>query len=1037
MRKILARGSKATSVLFTSTATGFYMLIFAAAIAVATFIENDYGTSAAQKVVFKAWWFELLLLLFAITLVVNVVRYRMVTQKKWALVIFHLSMVIIIAGAGLTRYFGREGMMHIREGAASNIIYTSEAYLNFIAESNGQLYEFAEPVLFATKGSNRLSREYQLGNDVVQVDVLSIIPNPEQKLVPAADGKPTLKVVFGGANGREEYFLQAGDQQRINGVLFNFTSEIIAEAVNIGLADGELWLQTNRDIHRTVMADRSESDLPAGQKHPLKLRAMHDMGTAQFVFGDFVANGSYTVAAGDSKLDRESTIGINLLVRIGEQSFERTIYGNAGSVGNREIFETENLRLAISYGAKIIELPFSLFLHDFIMERYPGTESPASYASEVTLVDARENLEMPYRIYMNNILTHDGYRFFQSSYDQDEQGTYLSVNDDFWGTLVTYIGYALLTLGMVLIFFSPNTRFSQLAKSLKKMRANRAGGVILLILFSAWQNPAMAQQNVAPTLSVVSEAHADQFSRMVVQDFRGRMKPLHTLTRELLRKVAGKESVNGQTADQVVLSMYVNPSAWYAVPLINLGKSEKIAALLGLKGEKTAAYRDFFTTDGTYKLGDEVVRANNTNPAERGVYENQLIKVDERVNIVNMVFSGSLLRIVPLANDPANTWAAEPTHNHETENPNVAAAFFNAYKSSLREALGTGDYSLPNTLLTELAGYQNRSATQLLPSKTKLNAEILLNNWSIFNRLAGYYALLGLVYLALLFLSVFKPNLSLKKVHLVLTGFVVLGFAFQTFGLGMRWYVSGRAPWSNGYESMIYIAWTSALAGLLFARKSLGGMAATLVLSGTVLLIAMLSYLDPEITPLVPVLKSYWLTIHVSLEAGSYGFLMLGAIIGLINLLLLLFITQKNKKRVRELVQEMTHMGEMTMIGGIVMMSIGTYLGGVWANESWGRYWGWDAKETWALVSILVYAFILHMRLIPKLNSLFAFNFASLFGLSSIIMTYFGVNYYLSGLHSYAAGDPVPIPDWVYISVACLMAISLGAYVRFRQVLKS
>jgi ABC-type transport system involved in cytochrome c biogenesis permease subunit len=151
----------------------------------------------------------------------------------------------------------------------------------------------------------------------------------------------------------------------------------------------------------------------------------------------------------------------------------------------------------------------------------------------------------------------------------------------------------------------------------------------------------------------------------------------------------------------------------------------------------------------------------------------------------------------------------------------------------------------------------------------------------------------------------------------------------------------------------------------------------------------------------------------------------------------LLFITENNKKRVRSMVQEMTHMGEMTMIGGIVMLSIGTYLGGVWANESWGRYWGWDAKETWALVSILVYAFILHMRLIPKLNSLFAFNFASLFGLSSIIMTYFGVNYYLSGLHSYAAGDPVPIPDWVYISVACLVLISIGAYVRFRRVLKS
>ena len=195
----------------------------------------------------------------------------------------------------------------------------------------------------------------------------------------------------------------------------------------------------------------------------------------------------------------------------------------------------------------------------------------------------------------------------------------------------------------------------------------------------------------------------------------------------------------------------------------------------------------------------------------------------------------------------------------------------------------------------------------------------------------------------------------------------------------------------------------------------------------------MLSFLDPEITPLVPVLKSYWLTIHVSLEAGSYGFLMLGAIIGLINLILLMFISEGNKLRVKRIIQEMSYISELTLIGGLFMVSVGTYLGGVWANESWGRYWGWDAKETWALVTILVYAFILHMRLIPKMRGLFAYNVATIFGLASVIMTYYGVNYYLSGLHSYATGDPVPIPTWVYIAVAIIIVICLVAYIRKRK----
>ena len=229
---------------------------------------------------------------------------------------------------------------------------------------------------------------------------------------------------------------------------------------------------------------------------------------------------------------------------------------------------------------------------------------------------------------------------------------------------------------------------------------------------------------------------------------------------------------------------------------------------------------------------------------------------------------------------------------------------------------------------------------------------------------------------------------------------------------------------------MIYIAFTTVLAGLIFGRKSLGGMTATNILASTILMVAGLSWMDPEITPLVPVLKSYWLTIHVSLEAGSYGFLMLGALIGVINLLCMIFKTSTNAKNVNRMIKEMTQISEMTLIGGLFMISVGTYLGGVWANESWGRYWGWDAKETWALVTILIYAFILHMRFIPGLRGAYAFNVASLFGWASVVMTYFGVNYYLSGLHSYAAGDPVPVPSFVYYAVAILTAISLLAFWR-------
>lgn len=1035
MNKFLVTIKGPLTTLFTTRAAGFYILSFATAIAVGTFIENDYGTSSAQKVVYTSWWFTLLLLLFGATIVVNIIRFRMISLKKWSLLTFHFAIVIILLGAGVTRYFGYEGVMHIRENDVSNQFLSSETYLQFKIQKGGQLYTFDELVLFATLGDNHWKESYLVENSLIEVEVKEFIPNPVQVLDTESGGQPTVKIVFGGMGGRDEYFVRQGETRNIRNVLFNFSDHLLQDAINIAYTHGDLLIMADRVLVQTVMATQKKDTLYPGMNYyPLKLRSLYTDGVNSFVFGDFNLQGNVRITSGSAKIKSESTTALKVVVTANGQSNTLFVYGAKGQQGKYVSTQLGDLALSMAYGGKSIALPFSIKLYDFIMETYPGTNSAMSYASEVQLIDPRGNVREDYRIYMNNILDHDGYRFFQSSFDNDEQGTYLSLNHDFWGTWISYLGYALLTIGMILTLFSRKSRFYKLSQEIQKLRQKSVALVIALLLCSPVVTSAQKVFDQRHIQTIVSADHALMFSKLVVQDHRGRMKPIHTLSRELMRKLSGKEGLDGLTADQIVLGMYVNNYDWVGVPMIRLGNHEKIHQQLGVSAD-LAAYEDFFDEQGAYLLTEDVRRAYGLQPIDRGVYEKELMKIDERVNIANMIYSGSIFKIIPVPESESNTWASAYigglTHDHTHHT--ASEKFFTAYSVSLEEAVLSNNYELPNAILGELEKFQQQKGGALMPSSLEVKMEIFLNRMNPFSRLAVIYALLGLTFLFFLFLSVFKPTIRLGTIYKVLIGMVVLGFAFHTLGLGLRWYVSGRAPWSNGYESMIYIAWTTTLAGLLFARKSFGGLAATMIIAATVLLVALLSYMDPEITPLVPVLRSYWLTIHVSLEAGSYGFLMLGAMIGLINLILMIFLTYDNKTKIYHQIKELTYLSEMTLIGGLFMISIGTYLGGVWANESWGRYWGWDAKETWAMVTILVYAFILHMRLIPKMQSLFAYNFATIFGLASVIMTYYGVNYYLSGLHSYAAGDPVPIPQWVYVVILFILVISTLAYRKKRM----
>ena len=265
---------------------------------------------------------------------------------------------------------------------------------------------------------------------------------------------------------------------------------------------------------------------------------------------------------------------------------------------------------------------------------------------------------------------------------------------------------------------------------------------------------------------------------------------------------------------------------------------------------------------------------------------------------------------------------------------------------------------------------------------------------------------------------------------------IVLLFIAHTLGLIARWYISGHAPWGDAYESMIYVAWATMGIGLLFIKKSDLTLASTSFVTSMILMIAHWNWMDPSIANLVPVLNSYWLMIHVSVIVGSYGPFALSMILGFVSLLLIVFITRTNKEKIKNQLSELTMINELSVTVGLIMLTIGNFLGGMWANESWGRYWGWDPKETWALISILVYAFILHMRLIPKLRGKWLFNLMTILAFASIVMTYFGVNFYLVGLHSYASGDKVITPNFVYWSLFIVFVLAAMSRYKFVRYLK-
>ncbi|ECR2944647.1 TPA: cytochrome c biogenesis protein CcsA [Campylobacter jejuni] len=1053
-------------------------LLFALFCALATFIESAYGTPTAWAMVYDTFWFEYIQLLLGINLLCGMFRYKMFGLKKLPLMIFHISFLFILVGSAMTRYAGFEGILPIREHTQNSLIESSKTSLRISAIKDGERYSAVNDRYIGNLPfANSFKLKLNLGDDQAVLKYKDLILNAHYTYKENNNSDPLLVLMLSqkGSQGVDVKF-EKGEVKNIEGVNFAFMNDNVkAPFVKI---DENLTLSSSENLHFLSMLDGQNLDLKIGEKANAKERRLYEINDISFVVKAASLHAQEALEGSNRPQDESFwlwfksawlEVGRTMLIStFGEpQNWKNSLllhfkdFALSNENKNLELTGSNALKLELSYkneskefyifeynkpimielaGQKFFiswalsyeQLPFDIYLRDFVLDRYPGSMSPASYASEITVKNNNENFD--YRIFMNNVLDYDGYRFYQSSYDQDEKGTVLSVNKD-PGKIPTYIGYFLLCLGMFMNFLNPHSRFRTLARLINKDTLKHTSVIIFILLLSFGSEKTFAQ-DLNSTLPVVNTNHAKALATLIVQKSAdGRMVPFDTLSREILEKIHQSDSYKSQNSNAVMLSMLVDVDKWQMEPFIlmpqNQAVRDAIANILEIPSAKYISYKDFFDENNRYKLQKYVENANRKNPNARGVFDKEIIKLDERANVVNLVFSGELFKFIPVQNNPNNVWLApfSAVTTLKGDEGHIVLALIQNYFSAVENAFKDGNWTRADEGLKFIKEYQEKIGYKVMPSKTKVEMEIFSNKAEIFVKLAPVYLIAGFLLLILVFSKMVVPNLKISFIFKVVYVLNVLAFVIHTVGLGLRAYLSGHAPWSNGYESMVYIAWALSLSGIFFSRKSPIALSLTSILSGVVLMVAHLSEMNPQITNLVPVLNSYWLSIHVSVITASYGFLGLCALLGIFTLFLMCFLKKDGKYNLNILrnITEATRINEMAMIFGLCLLTVGNFLGAIWANESWGRYWSWDSKETWALVSILVYAAILHLRMIPKYCNQFVFALWSMFAYWVIIMTYFGVNYFLTGLHSYAAGEAAQIPNYVYWGFALMVVLALFA----------
>ena len=1056
---------KITNFLFSTKLTAVLFIVFAVAMAAGTILDRNMETSPTpytRQLIYNAWWFEAIMVFFVINFVGNIFRFRLHKKEKWATLILHLAFIFILLGAFVTRYIGYEGMMAIREGATENQFLSQKTYITAYVvgdyKVNGvlQRYNFQREVDFSPRLDNEFDETITYDNIPVNFKLEKFLKGAEKDVIPDDSGESYLKIVEAGDGRPHNHFLKDGEISNLHNVLISL-NKYQEGAVNITNTEEGLFIQSPFEGEYMTMATMATGKVVKDSIQPLVLRSRYVIGNMQLVFPKPVIKGVFDVVKKPQILKNDED-GIVLNITANGDSKKVNLLGGKGSYNGFVDVTVGGLDISLQYGSRIEELPFKVKLNDFIAEKYPGTENAySSYESKITVLD-EEKGDFDYHIYMNHILDHRGYRFFQASFDPDEKGTILSVNHDQWGTWLTYAGYMLLYFGLMAILFAKHTRFDDLRKQLEKIRIKKAKWVSIIVLFLSFsgftqdhtaddghdhnQKPLKSQIDSILRKNITPKDHAEKFAELVIQDYSGRMMPIHTYASEMLRKLSKNDTYEDFTATQIFLSIQESPMLWYNVPIIYLKprKADSIRKLIGVDySEKYVSLLDFFTPEGRNKLGpylDEAYKAQVPNGFQKEVKE-----AYGRLSLLSDALEGRSLKIFPVPEDDNNKWISSLEYRNEGYKETIKDSLygnfinngFSFYIMTLNNAKQTGDFTNANSLLENFKKTQQKLGAEVMLSDDKIKAEILYNKYDIFKRLFSWYMYAGTLLFILLIVQIFKSKSKPLNISVRLFKIIILGlFLIHTAGLIVRWYLSGHAPWSDAYESMIYVAWATMLFGLLFGRKSDLTMASTAFVASIILMVAHWNWMDPAIANLEPVLQGYWLMIHVAVIVASYGPFALGWVLGIVALLLMVFTTKKNKNKMLLNLKELTIINEMALTVGLVMLTIGNFLGGMWANESWGRYWGWDPKETWALISIMIYAFVVHMRLVPGLRGRWLYNFMSVLAFCSILMTYFGVNFYLSGLHAYASGDQIISFQFIAIYLVIISVLAFLAYRKYQ-----
>jgi len=971
-------------------ATLVLLLIFFIALGLATFIEDKYDILTARLLIYNAKWFELLVLLLGLNFIGSIKRYNLFTKKRFSGFLFHSAFIVLIIGGGITRYFGFEGSMHISEGETSNAFFVSEPHLYIEATDNAQSYSVDRPLS------------------------LSAI--------------------------------------------------------------------TNNSFHVRIDSKEGPIDIDYNNYFKNAVESIVENGTVKYVPG------------------KEDDMGVRVLlldVTFKGKKQEVAVLGGPGYIHNYHNVELDNINLQIAFGNRKVALPFSIQLDKFILDRYPGSNIASSVESEITLIDKRNNLSKAHRIFINSVLDYDGYRIFQKSYDKDEKSTILSVNDDFYGTWVTYFGYIIMLVGFTLTLFNKNSRYWDLIRKIGLIQTGRKAisqsqtiastnprpnksnpwlryfdpsssdsifqrsglsigkwkiiGIVVIALLLGSIGFSYLQKDNQKSARI---EHTEKFGHLITQTYNGRFAPVNTLAYDVMHKISKKDAFNiagkgKMDAINIFVDMPLNEEFWKQQKIIYV-REKSVLDIIGIEGNYVS-FNDFFNDNFKYKLFDFTENAFRKNPEKRNTFDKEILKVSERIEVFMMAIQGRMLNLFPdegSLNNKWITWADSLAYtplkgpiNFINEDLQLENLNYNSiltlYFKEASDASESGDYAKADKILGYIESIQRQStAAELLPSERLVTAEIFYNEAKIFITLKNILGVLSIVLLLLSFIENLKSQKS-KLVSATLNLFIVvlgIAFAYHTFGMILRWYVSGHTPWSDGYEVLLLSAWSVLLAGFSFLRYSKIALAGTVFLAFLILTTAAHSSYDPQLTNLIPMLKSYWLIIHVATLTIGYGFLGLGFILGLICLILYLFITHKNAERLEMILEELTRINELALTIGLFLVTIGTFFGAVWANESWGRYWGWDAKETWSLAIIIAYSMILHFRLVPFMKGNYIFNVGAVISIGTVIMTFLGINYYFTkSIHSYASGTAPTFPPSVWIVSFLIFTLIVFAGIKRRK----